>query len=108
MLERHYKDVQDLEFTIERGRLWMLQTRSGKRTAQAAIKIAVDMAREGLINRDEAVLRVEPGHIDMMLHPRFDPQVMEKARVRRPVSGDGSQRLTGCGRRRGGVRCRHG
>jgi pyruvate,orthophosphate dikinase len=81
MLERHYKDVQDLEFTIERGRLWMLQTRSGKRTAQAAIKIAVDMAREGLINRDEAVLRVEPGHIDMMLHPRFDPQVMEKARV---------------------------
>ncbi len=81
MLERHYRDVQDLEFTIERGRLWMLQTRSGKRTAQAAIKIAVDMAGEGLITREEAVLRVEPTHIDMMLHPRFDPQVKEKARA---------------------------
>jgi pyruvate,orthophosphate dikinase len=81
MLERHYRDVQDLEFTIERGRLWMLQTRSGKRTAQAAIKIAVDMAREGLISNDEALLRVEPGHIDMMLHPRFDPQVKDKARA---------------------------
>jgi len=81
MLERHYRDVQDLEFTIERGRLWMLQTRSGKRTAQAAIKIAVDMAREGLITGDEAILRVEPGHIDMMLHPRFDPQVKEQART---------------------------
>ncbi len=81
LLERHYKDVQDLEFTIERGRLWMLQTRSGKRTAQAAIKIAVDMAKEGLITKNDALLRVEPTHIDMMLHPRFDPQIKEKARA---------------------------
>ncbi len=79
MLERHYREVQDLEFTIERGRLWMLQTRSGKRTAQAAIKIAVDMAREGLISKEEALLRVEPGQIDMLLHPRFDPRAKEAA-----------------------------
>ncbi len=72
MLERHYKDVQDLEFTIERGRLWMLQTRTGKRTAQAAVKVAVDMAHEGLISKEQALLRVEPGQIDMLLHPRFD------------------------------------
>ncbi len=79
MLERHYKDVQDLEFTIERGRLWMLQTRAGKRTAQAAVKIAVDMAGEGLITRDEAVLRVEPGMIDHLLHPRFDQAAKDAA-----------------------------
>jgi pyruvate,orthophosphate dikinase len=79
MLERHYKDVQDLEFTIERGRLWMLQTRAGKRTAQAAVRIAVDMAHEGLITRDEALLRVEPGMIDHLLHPRFDQAAKEAA-----------------------------
>ncbi|MBM3469852.1 MAG: pyruvate, phosphate dikinase [Armatimonadetes bacterium] len=79
MLERHYREVQDLEFTIERGRLWILQTRSGKRTAQAAVKIAVDMAREGLISKEEALLRVEPGQIDMLLHPRFDPRSKEAA-----------------------------
>lgn len=79
MLERHYREVQDLEFTIERGRLWMLQTRSGKRTAQAAVKIAVEMAREGLISKEEALLRVEPGQIDMLLHPRFDPRAKEAA-----------------------------
>ncbi|HET8680163.1 MAG TPA: putative PEP-binding protein, partial [bacterium] len=79
MLERHYKDMQDLEFTIERGKLWMLQTRTGKRTAQAAVKIAVDMANEGLITRDQALLRVEPGHIDMLLHPRFDDRAKEAA-----------------------------
>jgi pyruvate,orthophosphate dikinase len=73
MLERHYKDVQDLEFTVERGKLWMLQTRSGKRTAQAAVKTAVDMARERLITKDEALLRVEPEQIYQLLLPRFDP-----------------------------------
>ena len=72
-LERHYRDVQDMEFTIERGRLYMLQTRSGKRTAEAAVKIAVDMVRERLITRQEAVLRVEPVQVDQLLHRRIDP-----------------------------------
>ncbi len=72
-LERHYRDIQDMEFTIERGKLYMLQTRSGKRTAQAAVKIAVDMAHEHLITREEAVLRVEPGQVDQLLHTRIDP-----------------------------------
>jgi len=72
-LEKHYRDVQDMEFTIERGTLYMLQTRSGKRTAAAAVKIAVDMVHERLITRQEAVQRVEPGHIDQLLHRRIDP-----------------------------------
>src|SRR3979411_1937776 len=72
-LERHYRDVQDMEFTIERGRLYMLQTRSGKRTAQAAVKVAVDMVRERLITKTEAVMRVEPAHIDQLLHRRIAP-----------------------------------
>jgi pyruvate,orthophosphate dikinase len=72
-LEKHYRDVQDLEFTVERGRLYMLQTRSAKRTAAAAVKIAVDMARERLITRQEAVRRVEPAQIDQLLHRRIDP-----------------------------------
>jgi pyruvate,orthophosphate dikinase len=72
-LEIHYRDMQDIEFTVERGTLWMLQTRSGKRTAKAALKIAVDMAEEGLITREEAVLRVEPGALDQLLHPTLDP-----------------------------------
>jgi pyruvate,orthophosphate dikinase len=72
-LERHYRDMQDLEFTIERGKLWMLQTRSGKRTGKAALKIAVDMANEGLIDRNEAVLRIDPAAIDQLLHPTIDP-----------------------------------
>ena len=71
-LERHYRDVQDLEFTIERGRLWMLQTRSAKRTAAAAVKIAVDMEEEGLISREEAVNRVEPSQVDQLLRPQFE------------------------------------
>jgi len=73
-LEEHYRDMQDLEFTIEQGKLWMLQTRAGKRTAKAALKIAVDMAAEGLINEDEAVGRVEPGALDQLLHPTIDPK----------------------------------
>jgi len=73
-LERHYRDVQDLEFTIEKRKLWMLQTRSGKRTAQAAVKIAVDMVAEELITQEEALQRVEPGHVDQLLHRRIDPK----------------------------------
>lgn len=72
-LEKHYRDMCDIEFTVEKGKLWMLQTRIGKRTAAAAVKIAVDMEREGKITRKEAVLRVEPGSLDQLLHPQFDP-----------------------------------
>jgi len=72
-LERHYRDMQDMEFTIERGKLWMLQTRTGKRTARAALKLAVDMAKEELITRDEALLRVEPTSLEQLLHPTIDP-----------------------------------
>ena len=73
-LERHYRDMQDIEFTVERGKLWMLQTRSGKRTAKAALKLAVDMAGEGLIDEREAVLRVDPMALDQLLHPTLDPK----------------------------------
>ena len=79
-LENHYKEMQDMEFTIERGQLWMLQTRNGKRTATAAVKIAVDMADEGLITKDEAVARVQPSQVDTLLHPQFDATLQEKAR----------------------------
>ena len=72
-LEKHYRDMQDVEFTVQEGKLFMLQTRSGKRTAKAALKIAVDMVREGLISEDEAVLRVDPSALDQMLHPTLDP-----------------------------------
>jgi len=78
-LEKHYRDMQDVEFTIERGKLWMLQTRNGKRTAKAAVKIAVDMAGEGLITREQAVLRVTPEHVDSLLHPQFDEEAMNSA-----------------------------
>ncbi len=71
-LERHYRDMQDIEFTVEEGRLWMLQTRAGKRTAAASFRIAVDMAEEGLISREEAVLRVDPMALDQLLHPALD------------------------------------
>ncbi len=74
LLENHYRDMQDIEFTVEDGRLWMLQTRSGKRTAKAALKIAVDMASEGLITEAEAILRVEAGALDQLLHPTLDPK----------------------------------
>jgi len=82
-LERHYRDMQDLEFTIERGTLWMLQTRSGKRTAKAALKIAVDMAEEGLISEQEAVARIDPASLDQLLHPTIDPH------ARRDIIGSG-------------------
>ena len=73
-LETHYRDMQDIEFTVEKTKLWMLQTRSGKRTAKAALKIAVDMAEEGLITREEAILRVDPSALDQLLHPTLDPK----------------------------------
>ncbi|MCJ9754196.1 pyruvate, phosphate dikinase [Neorhizobium sp. BETTINA12A] len=82
-LEIHYRDMQDLEFTIERGKLWMLQTRSGKRTTRAAMKIAVDMVEEGVITEEEAVCRIEPPSLDQLLHPTIDP------RVERHVVGSG-------------------
>ena len=74
LLEKHYKDMQDIEFTIQNNRLFMLQTRRGKRTAQAAVKIAVDMVKEKLITKEEAILRVDPYSIDQLLHPRLDPK----------------------------------
>jgi pyruvate, orthophosphate dikinase len=78
-LEKHYKDMQDVEFTIERSKLWMLQTRSGKRTAKSAVKVAVDMANEGLITKEQAVLRVTPDNVDSLLHPQFDVEAMNNA-----------------------------
>jgi pyruvate,orthophosphate dikinase len=72
-LERHYRDMQDIEFTVEQGRLYMLQTRNGKRTAKAALKVAVDLASEGLITKEEAVMRVDPASLDQLLHPTIDP-----------------------------------
>lgn len=74
ILEKHYRDMQDMEFTIQEGKLWMLQTRSGKRTAKAALRIAVELASEGLITQEEAVGRVEPGALDQLLHPTIDPK----------------------------------
>lgn len=78
ILEKHYKDMQDIEFTIEKGTLFMLQTRNGKRTAQAAIKVAVDMVKEGLIDEKTAVLRVAPAQLDQLLHPSLDPKADKK------------------------------
>ena len=78
-LERHYRDVQDLEFTIERGKLYMLQTRSAKRTAAAAVKIAADLVDEGVITRDEALMRIEPAHVDQLLRDQFDPTLRASA-----------------------------
>jgi pyruvate,orthophosphate dikinase len=77
-LEKHYKDMQDIEFTVENNKLWMLQTRSGKRTAKAAIKIAVDMVKEKLISKKEAILRVDPNTLDTLLHPTLDDKVEKK------------------------------
>lgn len=77
-LEKHYRDMQDMEFTIQKGKLWMLQTRSGKRTTKASLKIAVDMANEGLISREEAVARIDPAQLDQLLHPMLDPNAPRK------------------------------
>jgi len=80
-LEKHYRDMQDVEFTIEKGKFWMLQTRDGKRTAQAAVRIAVEMVEEGLISREEAVLRVSPEQVDVFLHPQFDQDAIKAAKT---------------------------
>ncbi|WP_289219811.1 pyruvate, phosphate dikinase [Ileibacterium valens] len=79
-LEKHYKNMQDMEFTIENGKLYMLQTRNGKRTAQAALKVACDMVDEGLVTPEEAVMMVEPQQLDALLHPNFDPEALKKAK----------------------------
>ena len=79
-LENHYKDMQDMEFTIENGKLFMLQTRNGKRTAPAALKVAVDLVNEGMITKEEALLKVEPKQLDQLLHPMFDNEALKKAK----------------------------
>jgi len=79
-LEKHYKDMQDMEFTIERGKLFMLQTRNGKRTAQAAIKIAVDLVNEGMVTKEEAIMKVDPKQLDALLHPNFEPSALKAAK----------------------------
>ena len=81
-LEAHYKDMQDVEFTIEKGQFYVLQTRTGKRTARAAIKIAVDMTKEGLITKEEALMRLTPDQVDQLLHPQFDPKAKEEAEAK--------------------------
>ena len=93
-LERHYRDMQDLEFTVERGKLWMLQTRNGKRTAAAALRVAVEMANEGLISREDAITRVEPSALDQLLHPNSRPQGEAGA------AGDGPASVAWRGERR--------
>ena len=85
-LENHYRDMQDIEFTVEKAKLWMLQTRSGKRTAKAALKIAVDMANEGLITHREAIARVDPAALDQLLHPTLDPSAPRDVRTRQMAS----------------------
>lgn len=79
ILEKHYKDMQDLEFTIEKGKLYMLQTRNGKRTAAAALKIAVDLVNEGMVTKEEALMKVDPRQLDALLHPNFEPEALKKA-----------------------------
>ena len=85
-LEAHYRDMQDMEYTIERGKLYMLQTRNGKRTAAAALKIAVDLVDEGVLSEEEAVLKVEPKQLDTLLHPNFDAAAVKKAPVIAPLT----------------------
>ena len=80
-LEKHYKDMQDMEFTIEKGKLYMLQTRNGKRTAQAALKVAVDMVDEGMLTKEEAIMKVEPKQLDALLHPQFDADSLKAAKA---------------------------
>src|SRR6185437_12034159 len=81
-LEHHYRDMQDIEFTIEDGKLYLLQTRSAKRTAAAALKAAVDMTGEGLITREDAIARIDPGQLDQLLHPMLDPSAQYEIAAR--------------------------
>ena len=96
ILEEHYKDMQDMEFTIENGKLFMLQTRNGKRTAQAALKIAVDLVNEGMITKEEALLKVEPKQLDQLLHPMFDATSLKEAKV--VATGLAASPGAGCGK----------
>jgi len=96
-LERHYRDMQDVEFTVEQGKLWMLQTRTGKRTAASAVKIAMDMVREGLITKEEAVLRVKPEEVDQLLHPFFDPKAKQSAEEQGDLLAEGLNASPGAG-----------
>jgi pyruvate,orthophosphate dikinase len=96
ILEKHYRDMQDMEFTIERGKLYMLQTRNGKRTAAAALKIAVDLVDEGMLTTDEAILKVEPKQLDTLLHPMFDASVLKKSTA--IAKGLPASPGAGCGR----------
>ncbi len=96
LLEQHYKDMQDMEFTIENNKLYMLQTRNGKRTAAAAIKIAVDMVNEGLITKEEALLKVEPNMLEQLLHPKFDEEALKNAHA--IASGLAASPGAGCGK----------
>jgi len=95
-LEKHYKDMQDMEFTIENGKLFMLQTRNGKRTAGAALKIAVDLVNEGMITKEEALLKVEPRQLDQLLHPAFDTKALKEAKV--VAKGLAASPGAGCGK----------
>jgi pyruvate,orthophosphate dikinase len=97
-LETHFKDVQDVEFTVEQGKLWMLQTRVGKRTAAAAVKIAVDMVGEGLITKEQAVLRITARDVDQLLHPHFVPQVLKDSESKLFTSGVNASPGAGVGR----------
>jgi len=96
ILENHYRDMQDMEFTIENGKLFMLQTRNGKRTAQAALKIAVDLVNEGMITKEEALLKVEPKQLDQLLHPAFDAESLKSAKV--VAKGLAASPGAGCGK----------
>ncbi|MBN1178126.1 MAG: pyruvate, phosphate dikinase [Anaerolineae bacterium] len=96
-LEQHYRDMQDMEFTVEKGNLWMLQTRNGKRTAAAAVKVAVDLVREGLITKEEAVMRVKPSEVDQLLHPFFDPTEKKRASDRGDLIAKGLNASPGAG-----------
>ena len=96
-LEEHYRDMQDIEFTVEDGRLYLLQTRSAKRTAAAALKAAVDMTAEGLIEREDAVARIDPAQLDQLLHPMIDPtadfEVAAKGLNASPGAASGCRRV---------------
>ena len=81
-LETHYRDMQDIEFTVQKGKLWILQTRSGKRSTKAALRIAVDLVNQGLISRSDAILRIEPERLDQLLHPTLDPTAHTRVIVR--------------------------
>ena len=79
-LEKHYGDMQDMEFTIERGKLFMLQTRNGKRTAFAALQVAADMVKEGLVTKERALMQIDPSSLDTLLHPNFDQEALKAAK----------------------------